>query len=83
MSDLTEREREILAFEKTTWRYAGAKESAIRDLFGLSGMQYGQIVNALIDRPEAYVHDPSLVKRLRRVREQKQKQRTDPKRRPR
>jgi hypothetical protein len=74
--ELTDREREILAFEKTRWQYAGAKESAIRDLFGLSGTQYAQALNALIDRPEAYVHDPPLVKRLRRLREQRQRART-------
>lgn len=63
--ELTEREREPLAFEKTAWRYAGAKETAIRDLFGLSARQYYQVVNTLIDRQEAYVHDPPLVKRAR------------------
>jgi hypothetical protein len=68
-NDLTERELQILAFEKTRWRHTGARETAIRDLFGLSGTQYAQIVNDLIDREEAYVHDPPLVKRLRRLRD--------------
>ncbi|MCU1589241.1 MAG: hypothetical protein JWP11_497 [Frankiales bacterium] len=68
---LTDREREILAFEKTTWRFQGAKEAAIRDLFDLSPSRYHQIVRDLIDRPEAYLHDPPLVKRLRRLRDER------------
>ncbi|MGH3387532.1 MAG: DUF3263 domain-containing protein, partial [Actinomadura sp.] len=32
-------------------------------------------LNLLIDRPEALAHDPMLVKRLRRVRTQRQRQR--------
>lgn len=78
MTELNDREREILAFEKTQWRYAGARETAIRDLFGLSATQYAQTVNALLDREEAYVHDPQLVKRLRRLRTERARRRTDP-----
>lgn len=77
-AELTDREREILAFEKRQWRYVGSKESAVRDLFGLSGTQYAQIVNALIDREEAYVYDPPLVKRLRRLRSERQRRRANP-----
>lgn len=78
MAALTDRELEILAFEKSRWKYPGAKETAIRDLFDLSPHRYYQIVNALIDRQEAYVHDPPLVKRLRRLREERQQQRLKP-----
>jgi hypothetical protein len=73
---LTEREREILAFERQWWKYAGAKETAIRDLFDLSATRYYQTLNALIDRPEALVHDPMLVKRLRRLRTTRQRTRS-------
>ncbi len=48
--ELTEREREILAFERQWWKYAGAKETAIRDLFGMSATRYYQVLNALVDR---------------------------------
>ncbi|MDX6220783.1 MAG: hypothetical protein QOJ48_2464, partial [Frankiales bacterium] len=48
---LTEREREILAFERQWWKYAGAKEQAIKDLFDMSATRYYQVLNALIDRP--------------------------------
>jgi len=73
---LTDREREILAFERQWWKYAGAKETAIRDLFDLSATRYYQTLNALIDRPEALVHDPMLVKRLRRLRTTRQRTRS-------
>ena len=75
-SGLTDREREILAFERQWWKYAGAKETAIRDLFDLSATRYYQTLNALIDRPEALVHDPMLVKRLRRLRTTRQRTRS-------
>jgi hypothetical protein len=74
--DLTEREREILAFERQWWKYAGAKETAIRELFDLSATRYYQILNALIDRPAALMADPMLVKRLRRLRSTRQRTRS-------
>src|SRR5918911_502847 len=66
---LCRRDREILAFERQWWKYAGAKEQAIRELFGMSATRYYQVLNALIDRPEALAVDPLLVKRLRRLRD--------------
>ena len=73
---LTEREAEILAFERQWWKYAGAKETAVRDLFDMSATRYYQVLNALIDRPEALVADPMLVKRLRRLRATRQRTRS-------
>lgn len=73
---LTRREREILAFERQWWKYAGAKEQAIRDLFDMSATRYYQVLNALIDRPEALAADPMLVKRLRRLRASRQRARS-------
>ena len=63
---LDRRDREILAFERQWWKYAGAKEQAIRELFDMSATRYYQVLNALVDRPEAHAADPMLVKRLRR-----------------
>jgi hypothetical protein len=65
---LSDRDREILEFERQWWRYAGAKEQAIRELFDMSATRYYQIVNNLIDTPEALAFDPMLVKRMRRMR---------------
>lgn len=73
---VSERDREILAFERQWWKYAGSKEQAIRELFGMSGTRYYQVLNALIDRPEALAVDPMLVKRLRRLRQSRQRARS-------
>jgi Protein of unknown function (DUF3263) len=73
---LSERDREILAFERQWWKYAGAKEQAVRDLFDMSATRYYQALNALIDRPDALTHDPMLVKRLRRLRATRQRARS-------
>ena len=49
--ELDRREREILAFEGQWWKYAGAKEQAVRELFDMSPTRYYQVLNALLDRP--------------------------------
>ncbi len=74
--DLSQREREILAFERQWWKYSGAKEQAVRELFDMSATRYYQVLNALIDSPAALAHDPMLVKRLRRMRASRQRART-------
>ena len=73
---LTRRDRDILAFERQWWKYAGAKEQAIRELFDMSTTRYYQVLNALIDTPAALAADPMLVKRLRRLRASRQRQRS-------
>ncbi|HWU23718.1 MAG TPA: DUF3263 domain-containing protein, partial [Nocardioides sp.] len=50
---LSERDRGILEFERQWWKYAGAKETAVREQFDMSSTRYYQVLNALIDRPEA------------------------------
>ncbi|MGQ0574077.1 MAG: DUF3263 domain-containing protein [Pseudonocardia sp.] len=62
------RELEILAFERQWWKYAGAKEQAVRELFDLSATRYYQVLNAILEKPAAMATDPLLVKRLRRLR---------------
>ena len=73
---LSSRDREILAFERQWWKYAGAKEQAVRELFDMSATRYYQVLNALIDTPEALEADPMLVKRLRRLRASRQRARS-------
>jgi len=65
---LSDQQASILAFERQWWRYAGAKEQAIRDEFGMSPTRYYQTLNTLLDSADAMAHDPALVKRLRRLR---------------
>ena len=66
---LSDLETKILDFEANWWRFAGAKESAIKELFDLSAPRYYQLLNDLIDRDDALMAAPMLVKRLRRLRE--------------
>ncbi|CCH77989.1 conserved hypothetical protein [Nostocoides japonicum T1-X7] len=75
-AELSDRDREILSFERQWWKYAGAKEQAVRDLFDMSATRYYQVLNTLIDSPAALAHDPMLVKRLRRMRATRQKARS-------
>ncbi len=73
---LSDRDRDILEFERQWWKYAGAKETAVREKFDMSATRYYQVLNALIDRPEALEADPLLVRRLRRLRATRQRQRS-------
>ncbi len=73
---LSERDRQVLDFERQWWKYAGAKEQAVREKFDMSSTRYYQVLNALIDRPEALAHDPLLVRRLRRLRAARQRARS-------
>lgn len=72
---LAVRDREILEFERQWWKLPMAKEQAIREKFGMSGVNYYQVLNGLIDDPAALAFDPLLVKRLRRLRAQRRNQR--------
>ena len=72
---LTDRDRAILDFERTWWAETGPKESIIRERFELSGTRYYQLVNELLDSPEALEYDPLVVRRLRRLRDRRRRAR--------
>lgn len=73
---LPERDQRILEFERQWWKFAGAKEQAIREQFDMSATRYYQVLNALIDQPAALTFDPMLVKRLQRMRASRQRARS-------
>ena len=75
-STLTDLEVRILEFERNWWRFVGAKETAIKELFDLTAPRYYQLLNDLIDREDALLAAPMLVKRLRRLREARMQART-------
>jgi hypothetical protein len=77
VTGLDERSRAVLDFERGWWRFAGAKEQAIREQFDLSATRYYQVLNALVDDDEALAYDPMLVRRLRRMRASRQRQRAE------
>jgi hypothetical protein len=73
---LDPRSRQVLDFEREAWKLTVTKERAIRERFGFSPSRYHQLLHRIIDRPEALVYDPMLVRRLRRVREVRRRART-------
>jgi hypothetical protein len=68
MTELTEFQMRILAFERSWWQSPWVKDREILDALGLSPTRYYQLLNELIDQPEAAQFDPELVARLRRRR---------------
>ena len=73
MPELSERDMRILAFERRGWRSAGVKEQAMAEVLEMPATRYYQLLNELIDRPEAMAFDPVLVKRLRAQRTRRQR----------
>ena len=73
MAALSEHQMRILAFERSWWRQPGAKEREILEVLGMPATRYYQVLNELIDRPEALAFDPALVMRLRRQRRRRQR----------
>ncbi|MDN4173898.1 DUF3263 domain-containing protein [Nocardioides sp. SOB77] len=73
---LTHEDRMMLDFEHSWWKYAGAKETAIREQFALTSTTYYRRLNWIIDQPEALEHDALLVRRLRRLRTARHEQRS-------
>ncbi len=73
---LSERDAQVLDFERQWWKYAGAKNDGIREQFSMSATRYYQVLNTIIDKPEAMAHDPLLVKRLQRLRAQRMRARS-------
>lgn len=76
MDQLTDDEKALLDFERAWWKYAGAKEQAIRETFDCSSTRHYQRLNALIDSDAALAYDPLLVRRLRRLRDARARQRS-------
>ena len=76
MAALSDLEMRILAFERSWWRQPGAKEREILEALGMPVTRYYQLLNELIDRPEALAFDPVLVKRLRAQRARRQRMRS-------
>lgn len=73
---LTPTELEILAIESLWWRFSGAKEQAIRERTDMSETGYYLALNSLIDTEQALAHSPHMVKRLRAVRNARQRTRS-------
>ncbi|MGH8910863.1 MAG: DUF3263 domain-containing protein [Egibacteraceae bacterium] len=73
---LSERARALLDFERDWVLHQGRKETAIRTQFGMSAARYYQLLAKIIESPEASAYDPLTTKRLRRRRQDRERQRT-------
>ena len=60
---LTDREQRMLDLEREQFKYQGAKDIAIRELFG-NVTHYYQQLSHLIDRQAAVAYAPMTVRRL-------------------
>lgn len=58
---------EVLEFERPWWKHPGLKEQAVRDVFGLSPVQYYAVLAWAREQPEAVRYDAHLTARLQRV----------------
>lgn len=76
LPELGERQAAILDFERGWTGTRSMREQEIRARFDLSLPRYYQLLNQIIDSPAALRHDPLLVKRLRRLRENRQRARS-------
>lgn len=68
MDQLTDRQQRMLVFERQWWKHAGARDDAVRELFGCSPGRYRAELGKLIEQPAARSFDPLVVKRLQRRR---------------
>jgi hypothetical protein len=74
---LSDRDRAILDFERGWWQLPSTKGDAIRDQLHLSPTRYYQLLNQILDDPEAGDHDPLVVHRLRRARQERRRARVE------
>ncbi len=73
--ELTERDRRILELEREWWTDVSVKRSEITDELGISTSRYYELLNELIESPAAERHDPLVVHRLRRMRDERRQAR--------
>jgi hypothetical protein len=67
---LTDLQHATLAFENLGWTDLETHDQLARDLFDRTPTRQAQVVNALLDNPDALAAYPQLVRRLRRLRGQ-------------
>ncbi|MCH2422343.1 MAG: DUF3263 domain-containing protein, partial [Acidimicrobiales bacterium] len=75
---LTQRDRDILDFERSWWTSTSPKDVQIRERFELSTTRYHQVLNEMLDTEEAMAYDPLVVRRLHRQRDRRRRARLEP-----
>ena len=73
--ELSKRDLQILDLEQNWWTRPGSKHEQVASELDLSITRYHEILDELIDSPPALRHDPLLVLRLRRMRDDRRRSR--------
>lgn len=66
---LSDDDKAMLDLAGARYKYAGARDAAIRETFDISPTVFHARVNLLLGQPEALAYAPMTVKRLVRLRE--------------
>ena len=75
---LTQRDRDILDFERSWWSATAPKDVQIRERFELSATRYYQVLGEMLDTDDAMAYDPLVVRRLQRQRDRRRRARLEP-----
>ena len=67
-NELTERQRDVLDFERTWWQFDESRDEQIRARFGCSPDEYDAELEQVLEHPGAMRHDPLVVRRFQRRR---------------
>jgi hypothetical protein len=76
-TDLSDRERAVIDFEREWWQLDSTKNAGIRERFTISTSSYYRALHVLVERPEALAYDPLTVLRLRKRREQARREKIE------
>jgi hypothetical protein len=66
---MTDNEKAALALAAKHYRYPAARDTHALERLGMTPVRFAQVVDALLDRPDALAAMPSEVNRLRRLRD--------------
>jgi Protein of unknown function (DUF3263) len=66
--ELTDRQRELLDFERTWWQFDDSRDKLIRARFGCGPDEYDAELDQVLEHPGAMRHDPLVVRRFQRRR---------------
>jgi hypothetical protein len=66
--ELTDRQRQMLDFERTWWQYDESRDHLIEARFGCGPDEYYAELEQVLEHPGAMRHDPLVVRRFQRRR---------------
>jgi hypothetical protein len=73
---MTVREHQAIRLAAATYRYPGARDTAILEQLGWSPTVFWAVVHALIERPDVITEYPMECRRLQRLRDARRRQRS-------